>query len=166
MKKRKNIILSKTFGFLTEKQRIFQMKDHLLIASSNMITENYRRIFFNDLQMIQVYKTKRGVVYNIISGCLLFFFIFCFNLSWKIFPLQVFCGVSGLAVLIILIVNSIMGPTSKCFVKTKNSSEYLKLTGRLKTTEALLRKIHDPMVDVHGDFSQDELLQRLKDGKA
>lgn len=126
-------------GFLIGQHTLWQGSDHLLQIYSRLGVEDYKRYYFDDIQAIITRKTGSGSIQNIILALL--FGIFCFYAvtsggSWRILPALI-----AAALLLILLVNVIKGPTCETILLTAVQTEKLHSLHRLKTTEPVMNRI-------------------------
>jgi len=135
------------FGLLS-RTRLFLGKDHLLFATNSIIKEEYRRVYFRDIQMISMQVTG-------FSRLLHFILIFLvLGLGIREFVNDVPFGFSG-AFLIVTIIYWLVhwgrGETCACEVRTRVQSLPLPI-GRLKSAKIVLDLIRERTSEVQGSL--------------
>jgi hypothetical protein len=126
-------------GFLIGHHTLWQGSDHLLQIYSRLGVEDYKRYYFNDIQAIITRKTGSGRIANIILGALLGLFGFFAVTSgggWRLFP-----AVIAAAILLVLLINVLKGPTCETVLLTAVQAEKLYPLHRLKTTEPVMNRL-------------------------
>jgi hypothetical protein len=126
-------------GFFIGHHTLWQGSDHLLQIYSRLGVEDYKRYYFDDIQAIITRKTGSGRIANIILGAL--FSPFCFFAvasggAWRLFP-----AVIAAAILLILLINVLKGPTCETVLLTAVQTEKLYPLHRLKTTEPVMNRL-------------------------
>jgi hypothetical protein len=126
-------------GFLIGHHTLWQGSDHLLQIYSRLGVEDYKRYYFDDIQAIITRKTGSGKIANIILGAI--FGLFCFFAvasggAWRLFP-----AVIAAAILLILLINVLKGPTCETVLLTAVQTEKLYPLHRLKTTEPVMNRL-------------------------
>ena len=126
-------------GLLIGHHTLWQGHDHLLQIYSRFGVEDYKRYYFDDIQAIITRKTASGRIQNIVSGALsgLFFFLaISFGGGWIYFHSAV-----AAAILLILLINVLRGPTCETVLLTAVQTEKLHSLHRLKKTEPVMNRL-------------------------
>ncbi len=118
---------------------------HLLIVKSWPSGESYRRFFYADIQAIVLRQTKRRMVINIILGVI---FVVAeallvtaqFQSSDGSGPL-VAGGILGGVCVILMLVNSLLGPTCTMHIQTAIQCEPLPTVRRQRRARQILSRI-------------------------
>lgn len=119
--------------------------DHLLSVKTWGFREEYRRLYFADIQAISARRTNRWIVYASVSGVLLAALVVT-ALALKDLP-DVRAGLLGLAVVpaVVLAVNLALGPTCLTTVTTAVQTEDLGAVNRVRKLERVLERVR-PLV--------------------
>ena len=126
-------------GFLIGHHTLWQGADHLLQIYSRLGAEDYKRYYFDDIQAIITRKTGSGRIQNIVIGALsgLFcLFAVTFGGGWSVFH-----AAAAAAILFILLINVLKGPTCETVLLTAVQTEKLYSLHRLKTTEPVMNRL-------------------------
>jgi hypothetical protein len=111
-------------------------RDHLLLVESTGFSERYKRFYFADIEAMTIGKTARGMWNNVAIGltvAILFFVGTQVSEPWGVFW-WILAGV----LLLFLIVNLALGPTSVCYLKTAVQNEKLTSLSRLRRARRTL----------------------------
>ena len=152
----------KTVGFLSAgRTRLWLGKDHLLHVTDQWFTETYKRFYFRDIQVLITRKTARGFVVNIVCGILgllILFFPLAGKLYWSWDNGVLIAGGIGAGIFfIIVLINSILGPTSTCRIRTAVQSEELPSLCRLWRARKVLRILRAKIEEAQGALSQEDV---------
>jgi hypothetical protein len=126
-------------GFLIGHHTLWQGADHLLQIYSRWGVEDYKRYYFDDIQAIVTRKTGTGRIQNIVIGALSgLFCLFAVTSGggWSFFHATV-----AAAILLILLINVLKGPTCETVLLTAVQTEKLYSLHRLKTTEPVMNRL-------------------------
>jgi hypothetical protein len=123
--------------------RLWLGPDHLLQVDSNVYSEAYQRFYFKDIQGMILRRTAAGlgmnVLYGIIaalSGIVALRTSDYSNTGFFVFWLFV----TGLFLLLLLI-NTLRGPTCSCYIRTPISIQKLPSLSRLKKARRIVARI-------------------------
>ena len=136
---------------------LWQGSDHLLYIFSRFGVEDYKRFYFSDIQAIITRKTAVGLVQNIILGlflCLFLWPVFVSGGGWS-----VFWGIVVAAMLIVLVINLLRGPTCESHLMTAVQTEKLHSLCRLKNALKVMNRIGPLIEQVQGRVSSENLNQ-------
>lgn len=122
---------------------------HLLIVKSWPSGESYRRFFYTDIQAIILRRTKRGAFWNWIfaSFATVFLGMLIYGIiverQWDINGLGGFAFILSLTVswLVLLLVNTWLGPTCTLTIQTAIQYEPLPTVRRVRRARQLLARI-------------------------
>ena len=142
-------------GFLIGKYTLWQGSDHLLQIFSRVGVEEYKRFYFNDIQAVITRKTAVGTIQNMVIGFLVLIFtlpaIF-FDEGWSLFY-----AVVAAAMLLLLVVGLIRGPTCKTILMTAVQTEKLHTLHRLKTTSKVMDRLRVHIHQTQGTLNREAL---------
>jgi hypothetical protein len=120
--------------------------DHLLLVDSNGYTETYKRFYFRDLQAFTFTLTKRRLVWNCILGiatgiCLLGWAIDLLS-SPPVTAAGIITGTIVTAIFAVpLLLNNLLGPTCRCYLKTAVQTEELPPLKRLFRARKIMARL-------------------------
>ena len=136
--------------------RLWLASDHLLSVHHNGYSEDYKRFAFTDIQAITILRTRQGRTWN------WFFFVgaglslLCLALSvaaaWHPAAILSWGIISGYC-LLCLLVNSMMGPTCACYLRTGVQTERLYSLNRLPRTERVVGRLRACIEAAQGRIS-------------
>jgi len=141
--------------------RLWMGQDHLLQISKIYYSEKYKRFYFRDIQGISLEKTKKGFWTNIaLSICTLVllgigFFIY---VKWnEMIPAWI---ISGLAApfIFLIIINSLLGPTCRCKLKTAVHLEEIPSLNRLWSAHKTLNQIVSKVQENQGSLASEDII--------
>ena len=129
--------------------RLWLAADHLLLVDQIYCDQSVRRFYLKDIQCISVRKTARFAITNGIFGLLLVIgampAFYGDELGWQIFGY----GLGSIA-LLLLLVNLVLGPTSKAFIQTAVHRIELPSFNRLRNATKALSIIVPAIEAVQG----------------
>lgn len=130
------------------RSRLYQGPDHLLIVQSTGYTEDYKRIFYQDIRTIEVKHNNRQFWSAIIAGAIVVFFLLLY--AW-ILP-AIAAIILGAPFLIWLLVNLYRGATCDCYISTNVQRLKLPAPGRVNKVEVLINFLRSkaPAVELAG----------------
>ncbi|MCC6487067.1 MAG: hypothetical protein IT364_06165 [Candidatus Hydrogenedentes bacterium] len=134
------------FGLLNATgQRLWLGPDHLLVINTLYFKERYKRFYFTDIQALTITRTTAGMILNVVFAILASLFgiwgaAAYFTLGWD--PVAaIFLGIIAVCILLGLALNSLFGPTCRCFMYTPVHCEELFCLGRLWTARRVARDL-------------------------
>jgi VIT1/CCC1 family predicted Fe2+/Mn2+ transporter len=142
-------------GFLIGKYTLWQGSDHLLQIFSRVGVEEYKRFYFNDIQAVITRRTALGTIQNIVMGFLVLIFTLpavFFDGRWSLFYAAV-----AAAMLLLLVVGLIRGPTCKTILMTAVQTEKLHTLHRLKTTSKVMDRLRVHIHQTQGTLNREAL---------
>ncbi|MDZ4816669.1 MAG: hypothetical protein SGI71_10425 [Verrucomicrobiota bacterium] len=114
--------------------------DHFLTVSLTGYIEKYKRLSFDNIQGIIIVRTIRGRVMSfILAGIMILGFLPAFSASNLGEALLM--SIMGFAFLIFLVINLILGPTSRMYVKTSVQSEHIASVTHLRKAIKVANKM-------------------------
>jgi hypothetical protein len=133
-------------------------KDHLLLVSTALAVERYRRWYFRDIQALVIRRTSARMIWNLILAVPTFLLLAGAvgaaiagagetvpDQKVVAFVLSGFCGVFGLGFLIVTIINSAMGPACALYIQTPYGLDRLPTPNRVPAVEKLTARLQ-PML--------------------
>jgi hypothetical protein len=142
------------------RSRLWLGKDHLLSTDTQWYTEDYKRFYFRDIQAVIIHKTQGGKIVNIVLT------------AFTALPLSAALATSDgtsefwwtVAVFfgLILLINSIYGPTCFTYVRTAVQTEELPSLRRLPRANKVLARMRPLIVAAQGDLPAAEIPARME----
>jgi hypothetical protein len=148
-------------------QRLWLGADHLLVITSQFLTERYKRFYFPDIQALTITRTSTGVVFNAVFAVVAALFAVWAGaaylaLEWDLVPVSILSGISVLF-LLLLGLNALLGPTCNCYLYTAVHFEEIYCLGRLRRARRVLGLLRTVIEPVQGssltDVQVDELIR-------
>lgn len=139
--------------------RLWISEDHLLLVTTSGISEEYRRLYYTDIQAFIVRKTVLGLIGSCILGGLAALFLFLALVVGSdsgMVALLIVAACCGLAVL----VNTLLGPTCTCYVHTATARHSVPPLQRLRNARKLLDKILPLITAAQGEVTAEQLNSR------
>jgi hypothetical protein len=118
--------------------RVYQGPDHLLVVQSTGYTEEYKRIFYRDLQYVEVRGNQKRFWQAMISGTFVLLSALLIVLLMNLKGSTVAAQILGLLFLIWFAVNLALGPTCDCFVRTSVQTLQIPAPRRMKKVPVLI----------------------------
>lgn len=133
------------------RSRLWLADDHLLLVDDVYADQSVRRFFLKDIQSITLRRTNRFAITNAVLGVL---FVFAAlpaaagdEPAWRIF----FAIITGLF-LFFLVINLLMGPTSKGYIQTAVHRVEIPSFARLRNARKALARIIPAIRAVQGEL--------------
>lgn len=124
--------------------------DHLLLVLQTPTREEYRRFDYRDIQEVFVQENNRRLILNIVLGVIIAILAGIAAVS-SFGPVSVgFLAVMGGPALILLIVNTVLGPTSRGYLLTAVGVEELSSLSRLGTARRAVAQLTEEIQRVQG----------------
>jgi hypothetical protein len=138
----------------TSRQSLWLGDDHLLSIDATSYAEQYKRFYFRDVQAVFVCPTDRRAIWNGILGSVLIMHLLIFG--WLGAPAFMLISLA-IAFTLPLVINNVMGPACKTYVRTAVQVEELPSLNRIKRTKKVLARIRPLISAVQGSVSPEEL---------
>src|SRR5437667_3494177 len=141
-------------GFLSY-SRLWLGPDHLLLARTAFFSEEYKRLYFRDIQAIVTRRTEHREILNLIFAFITIVFrvLPVFTASGSRAFLLVITGIFVFA----LIVNWLRGPTCVCHVRTAVQTEELSPLKRFRATHKLIERLKPNIEKAQGPLAPELL---------
>ncbi len=141
--------------------------DHLLGIDSNGFSETYKRFYFRDIQAVTLRRTRRRLVWNCALGVLVTLFVMGWAYGLALSPSTrweeiVPWGVITLVLAIPLLINSLLGPTCVCQLRTAVQTEELPSLCRLRKTRKILNRLRPLIAAAQGELAPEEIPTRMQ----
>lgn len=123
--------------------------DHILHVRWRRFSENYKRFYLKDIQAIILSRTTAGRTHNLICGgligCIAVLSLTATVLKW---PRELLFFMVPLAAsfMLVLLINTLLGPTCACRLHTAVQVEDLMSLGRLRTARKVIN-ILKPLIE-------------------
>ena len=152
-----------TFGVVSvTRSNLWLGTDHLLCVETEGYTEKYRRFYFRDIQAITLRRTKRALIWGIVTGILTAAFTliaFFSNANATMFTFGIFAGVAAMP----FILNLIYGPTCKCELRTAVQTENVPSMSRVRRARKVLERIRPLIAEAQGRLAPEEVPLRFRE---
>lgn len=115
-------------------------EDHLLLVEWDGYKEYYKRFRYADIQSLTIRKTDERFALNALLAFLLVVLIL---LAWLVqdpVGTGIFLGLC-LIVTLVLVINSLMGPSCQCFLRTAVQTEELVCLPRVRKAQAAFQRL-------------------------
>lgn len=145
---------------LSTRHRLWLAPDHLLSVCNQGYSEDYKRFYLRDIQAVIIKPTRRGRVINLILGgfasALSILTLYGLLERWDPVGIGVAAG-HAMAFLLGLLVNTALGPTCVCTLRTAVQTERLYSLVRVRTALRALKLIREAVEAVQGTLTPDEI---------
>lgn len=143
-------------------------KDHVLCVETSgySYTESYKRFYFRDIQAIIIRKNSARMIRSFaLGGLALLFLVIVLAVSSTDAPafgtLAVFLSLATLSILGVII-NSLLGPTCACQIRTAVQTESLPLI-RTRRAQKFLERIRPLIAAAQGQLMAEEITARMRE---
>ena len=146
-------------------------KDHLLCVDTSGYTETYKRFYFRDIQTVILMASNRRAIWNWVLGppTAIFLVLLLGSLPYtgstgsssnlgEIVCFAFLASVFAVA----LLINSFLGPSCICHLRTAVQMEELPSLSRLRRARKVLNRIRPFLVAAQGELSPGEIPARLR----
>ncbi len=135
--------------------------DHLLVVDSDGAREYYKRIRYQDVQTIMLRKTSEGTVGNAVLGVVALLFLVFAMTADSTTARGVLFGVAAFFALF-LVLNSLLGPTCVCQLRTAVQTEELPSLNRVRRALKALDRLRPLIVAAQGQLAPEEIPARMQ----
>ena len=151
-------ILGKRIG-LYRRSTLWMGGDHLLAVESSGYTEQYRRLYFKDIQAVIIRETSRKRDLGILFASLAFLSALpaLIQLDALASPLSFMGVLASTGFLVMLLLNLYRGPTCTCCVQMPLAAHELPTLKRRRNVEAFLTLLKAQVEKLQGRLSREEL---------
>jgi hypothetical protein len=156
------------FAAFATRSSLWLGNDHLLSVDSTGYTEEYKRFYFRDIQVVTIRKTKRRVVWNWVLGtaivlCLPGLATVLFSDARSEMGAFVMWGIFASLFAVPLLINNILGPTCACQLRTAVQIEELPSLCRVRRARKVLNRIRPLIAAVQGQLAPEEIPARMRE---
>ncbi len=143
-------------------QRLYAGPDHVLVAKTAFLNENYKRFYYNDIQALTLQKTSQGAVLNVGIGAIFSMMVLItlgvvFSGGVSIFdPVSIFAIIITVLMLVLLLWNLALGPTCECFLLTAVHAERLECLTRIRTAQKTFNLLRPIIETVQGVIQEEQ----------
>jgi hypothetical protein len=141
-------------------------EDHILMILRRGYVEEYKRFYFQDICTVVIQKTGLYLALNAAAGLLLSIFLFLHFLGiiqWHWGRVEhIALGIPSAALLLLLLVNMIKGPTCLTKLGTAVHAVEIPSMNRLRAALRVFATIRKKVEETQGHLSQEVLLQHPK----
>ncbi len=160
--------ISSGAGMFLAIHKLYRTNEYLLLIQTSGYSEKYRRLYFKDIQSIQIMRTNLRLVIGLILGLLVTLFGL---LNALLLPnidndevlglVLVMLGLPFLACLTYFVVNILKGPACRCVARTAVQELALPTLMRVRQAERVLGEI-EPLINLsQGPLAREDLLAEL-----
>jgi hypothetical protein len=141
--------------------------DHILCLDSTGFSEEFKRFYFKDIQVIGMRTTRRRLDWNIALGILLALVLAEFVFGAEPFSAwSITMGIAGTLLASLLIINNVLGPTCNVYIQTAVQVEALPSLSRVGRLRKFLNRIRPLIATAQGTLTSEEVAQRLQSLRA
>lgn len=143
---------------LMARYRLWRAEDHLLLVKQIGFSEEFKRIYFADIQVVVIERTP---VYQVVTSILGLGVLFSLLLSFGVHgaaAMGVWRGLAGVLV-VVLVVHLLMGATVKCMIQTRVNTHRLMMYRRWRPAARFMETVRPEIEKVQGVFSREEMAQ-------
>jgi hypothetical protein len=153
--------------FIASRSSLWLGDDHLLLVERTGYSEKYKRFFFRDIQAFTIRETKRRLVWNLVLGALLTISALIIwgasSDSSSVEGAIIAGSIVGAIFGIPLVVNSLLGPTCACEIRTAVQTEKLFSLCRLRKTRKVMNRIRPLIIAAQGQLTGEETAARRQE---
>ena len=121
---------------------MYAAADHLLAVNDLISTEEYRRFYFSDIQVLTVGRTHHGKILNAVGACLAFVMIMAVVGTAGTEGAIIF-GVLAAIVVVALVLNIVAGPTAAMALPSTSRSPGCGSLVKFRHDEGLCHRLAD-----------------------
>jgi hypothetical protein len=139
--------------------RVWLGEHHVLLVLNRIFFESYRRFFLKDIQAIVVRQTHTGKIWSIIWGTpAAISFLLMSVLPEPIKFLMPWCA---MPFVIILVINTLLGPTCALHIRTAVQTERLPAVSRLRSARRFISLMEPLITEAQGGIGSEQLAAEL-----
>ena len=136
-------------------------KDHLLYVETNGYTENYKRFYFRDIQAFTICRTNGRSVSNCVLGAIAGLLLLVGLTTQSTGGIIGFGIAAIVAGLIPIGINTALGPTCLCQLRTAVQTEHLPIA-RVHGARKILERIRPMIAAAQGQLAPEEIPARMQ----
>ena len=142
------------------RRKLYLGETELLQVEAIFFMESYRRFAYEDIQFFLLRQTPRGLVWSVVMGVVLAWFILLFvttgDLAWKV-AWGIFAGI----LVLLLLFNLVRGATCKCHLQTAVGPYPLPSLSRMRPARRALALIAERIAAVQGVLAPADAAARV-----
>jgi len=139
--------------------RVWLGDDHVLLVRSRIFYENYRRLFFNDIQGVTVRRTDIGKMWNGLWA-LFALMLTLLSLAFETVGMIVMLSLAA-PFFIAFIVNIALGPTCTFHIRTAVQTERVPAINRVAAAKTFIDRIEPLIAAAQGSPPGEELTAQV-----
>lgn len=147
--------LSGRAGSLLAYHQIWKGSDHLLMVKEVGCVEEYKRLYFNDIQAFVVVRSATYLLWTILLPVLLILIFF------GIAPItgdgRPFVNGLGIILILVWLTHLLRGPTCTCWIQTGINKERLIMFKRVRSARKFWNRIQPELAEMQGTFSIEDM---------
>lgn len=133
---------------------------HVLQVNSGPMRDDYRRFYYRDIQALQLRRTPRGMVYNLVLGFVLLIFALIAAVAGDP-AAQASFALFAIVVAVLLGINALRGPTVHCLLRTAVGFYPLPSLSRLRPARRAFARLRERVEAVQGTLSDEAVAARV-----
>ena len=149
-------------GIPGSRAALWLASDHILQVRSSLVSEDYRRFYFKDIQAFVIRSTNRRKYLNITFVIALVLLLMLFSLLYEGNSLVGFVAIFTLIFGLPLLVNVLLGPTCDVSIRTAVQEEALPSLCRVRRARRVIDRIRPQIHTEQGNLTADEISERFK----
>jgi hypothetical protein len=134
--------------------------DHLLQVESRFYSEEYRRFYYHDIELLMVRRTRHWLVWSVLFGVLLSGSVWWGVQAGEPVGQSLGAALAGLS-LLALLVNVLYGPTCACHLRTAVQTVLLPSLNRLRYVRKVLPLLQPFIMQAQGELAPHALAAGL-----
>ena len=155
------------FLALYGRHSLWKAADHVLFLANRGFTEEYRRFYFADIQTIYFRKTATGNIVSLCLGAFVFLLAAWAFRGWRFEHWEEW-GVVTVSIItailfLFLLVNVMLGPTCKSYLRTAVQLQDLPSLTRVRRARKAIRILQPLIEGVQGALAADQLSTAVPD---
>jgi len=136
--------------------------DHILQVRSTLVSEDYRRFYFRDIQAFVIRSTRRRSYLSLTFAISLILLLTVFSLLYEGNNLAGFAIIFTVIFGLPLLVNNLLGPTCEVSIRTAVQEEALPSLCRVRRARRVLGRIGPQIHAEQGRLTTEEISERFK----
>jgi hypothetical protein len=147
--------------FRGRRVQLWQGAEHLLLVETDGHREFYKRFYYGDIQSIAIYKTRDGLVMNVLLLVVCSVFA-ALAIAASDLGLRIFLASMALFFGLLAFANSLVGATCRCSIRTAVQTEELPSLTRLKRARKVFNRLRPLVAAAQGTLTSEEIPARMQ----